>query len=93
MVNRDGASPARCDLGYGPLAERHFSITRTARKGTSIVQLLGHCDQFDFESLVIFQKGRVLLATRHDLVPKGAHDSENVEGQPKSSPPQLRTPS
>ena len=35
MVNRDGASPARCDLGRGALAERHFSITRTARKGTS----------------------------------------------------------
>ena len=32
MVNRDEVPPARCDLGHGALAERHFSITRTARK-------------------------------------------------------------
>ena len=34
MVNRDEVPPTRCDLGHGALAERHFSITRTARKGT-----------------------------------------------------------
>ena len=33
MVNRDEVPPARCDLGHGALAECHFSITRTARKG------------------------------------------------------------
>ena len=33
MVNRDEVPPARCELSYGPLAEHHFSITRTARQG------------------------------------------------------------
>lgn len=35
MLNRDEVPPAGCDLGYGPLAERHLSVTRTARKGTA----------------------------------------------------------